>query len=398
MTTNPSKTRPAAQRTELLPLNLPFFDEDDTNAVMRAVKSTFVSGDGPECRRFEADLAKYVGAKYAFFTTSCTAALDLAFMIREFPAGAEVLVPNFTFTSTALAPILNGLRVILVDVDPGNGNLDVTKIEEKITSRTVAIVPVDYAGSPADMDAIGEIAKKHNLYVVHDAAQSIGAEYRGRKTGTLAEISCFSFHGTKNLVVGEGGAIVTDNDVLAAKIVIAREKGTDKHFYINDPTRKGYYEYVARGNSYVQSNILGALGVTQLRKLDWMNQRRRAIAETYNAQFRSLMGVHLPTHADGASTNWHLYYLLVPPPLKERFIDGMRSRQVMANIHYSPLHRNKYYAQVCEFDPDTLRHSVEFFESLVRIPLFPGMTDGDVEDVVSAVRLTCQEVGIEEAR
>ncbi len=193
----------------------PTIEEDDIEAVKNAVTSTFVSGDGPECRAFEKELAEYLGVKHAFFTTNCTAALDLAFMIKDFPAGSEVIVPNFTFTSTALAPILNNLKVKLVDVDPLSGNINLDKIEEAITGKTVAIVPVDYAGYPCDMDGINAIAKKHDLYTVQDSAQSIGAVYKGKKTGPLADVTCFSFHGTKNLAVGEGGAIVTDDDDLA---------------------------------------------------------------------------------------------------------------------------------------------------------------------------------------
>jgi dTDP-4-amino-4,6-dideoxygalactose transaminase len=164
-----------------IPLYKPTIEEDDAEAVKNAVASTFVSGDGPECRSFEKELAEYIGVKHAFFTTNCTAALDLAFMIKNFPAGSEVIVPNFTFTSTALAPILNNLKVKLVDVNPLTGNIDYTKIEEAITNKTVAIIPIDYAGYPADMDAINNIARKHNLYVVQDSAQSIGAVYKGKK-------------------------------------------------------------------------------------------------------------------------------------------------------------------------------------------------------------------------
>ena len=372
-------------REKVLPLNLPFFDQDDMKSVVDTMQSTFVSGDGPQCREFEKDLAKYLGAKHAFFTTSCTAALDLAFMVREFPRDSEVIVPNFTFTSTALAPILNGLKVVLVDVDPENGNIDPARVEAKITNRTVAIMPVDYAGNPADMDAINAIARKHKLFVVHDTAQSIGAEYKGRRTGTLADVSCFSFHGTKNLVVGEGGALVTDDDAIAERVIIAREKGTDKHTYLTDPSKKGYYEYVSKGNSYVQSNILGALGISQLKKLPFMNERRAQIAEKYLSAFRNLEGVRLPKVTAGAKTNWHLFYLLVEPSIREWFIDAMKAERVMSNIHYAPLHINRYYDRVCDFSADEFPGSMAFFESLVRVPLYPGMTDADADDVVRAV-------------
>ena len=386
-----SVTQPSASkrdqplRNSVLPLNRPYFDATDEDAVVQALRSTFVSGDGPECRSFERELADYLGAKHALFTNSCTAALDLAFMVKEFPQGSEVLVPNFTFTSTALAPILNGLKVTLVDVDAESGNIDVDKIEAKIKPSTVAVVPVDYAGNPADMDPINELAERYGLYVVHDTAQSIGATYKGRKTGTLADVSCFSFHGTKNLVVGEGGALVTNDDAIAEKVIVARDKGTDKHTYVSDPDKKGYFEYVSKGNSYVQSNLLAALGSSQLRKLDRMNMRRREISAYYYAQIGRLEGIRLPRISGVADSNWHLFYVLVPALMKQDFIGALRADGVMANTHYAPLHLNRFYQDQCDFDPADFPNSMSLFNSLVRIPMFPGMTDSDAEDVVSAV-------------
>jgi len=369
-----------------IPLYKPTIEADDIEAVTNAVASTFVSGDGPECRAFEKELAVYLGVKHAFFTTSCTSALDLAFMIKDFPAGSEVIVPNFTFTSTALAPILNNLKVKLVDVDRLSGNIDVNKIEEAITNKTFAICPIDYAGYPCDMDAINEIAKKHNLYVVQDSAQSIGAEYKGKKTGTLADVTCFSFHGTKNLVVGEGGAIVTDNDELTKKIIIMREKGTDKHAFLTDPLKKGYYEYVNKGNSYVQSNILGAMGRTQLRKLDRLNQRRKEIALKYLNAFTGIDGLDLRPEVNTIESNWHLFNLLVPAEDKTFIIEALDAEGIGVNIHYSPLHINSYYNKICDFDRNKLIGSIEFFKRLVRIPMYPLLTDEQVELVIKAVK------------
>jgi len=368
-----------------IPLYKPTIEEDDIEAVKKAVTSTFVSGDGPECRAFEKELAEYLGVKHAFFTTNCTAALDLAFMIKDFPVGSEVIVPDFTFTSTALAPILNNLKVKLVDVDPLSGNIDVNKIEEVFTNNTVAIVPIDYAGYPADMDAVNSIAKKHNLYVVHDSAQSIGAVYKGKKTGSLADVSCFSFHGTKNLVVGEGGAIVTDDDDLAKKIIVMRDKGTDKHAYITDPLKKGYYEYVARGNSYVQSNILGALARTQLKKLDRLNKRRKEIAKKYLLGLSNISGLKLRSEVPETESNWHLFNILVEPAEKNFLLEALDAEGIGVNIHYNPLHINSYYNRVCDFDRNKLNGSMEFFNSLIRIPMYPLLTDEQVNLIIAAI-------------
>ncbi len=372
-------------RQSVLPLTVPSFDEQDAEAVAKSVRSTFVSGDGPECRAFERELAAYLNVRHAFFTVSCTAALDLAYMVKGFPRGSEVIVPNFTFTSTALAPILNDLRVALVDVDAETGNIDVDKIEAAITERTVALSPVDYAGNPVETDRVNELARQYGLYVVHDIAQSIGAEYKGRKTGSLADVSCLSFHGTKNLAVGEGGAIVTDQDELAKRIIVAREKGTDKYSYLSDPKKKGYYEYVSRGNSYVQSDILAALGRSQLRKVDSMNKRREQIARYYFGEFGRHEKLKLPKITAGAKTNWHLFFVLVPPKMREWFIDALRAEGIMANRHYSPLHINRYYRDLCASRVDEFPESMRFFESLVRLPMYSGMSDRDVEDVAKAV-------------
>ena len=177
-------------------IHKPYLDEDDFAAVDRAVRSTFVSGDGPECRRFEEMLAEYLGVKHVLFVNSATSALELAFRVKDFHPGSEVIVPDFTYTSTALGAVYNNLKIVLADVYSDNGSIDVSKLEQYITARTVAIAPVDYAGIPADMDAINAIALKHGLYVVHDTAQSLGSLYKGRRTGTLADVSTFSFHGT----------------------------------------------------------------------------------------------------------------------------------------------------------------------------------------------------------
>lgn len=369
---------------ETILIHKPYIDEEDIRAVTETTRSTFVSGNGPACREFEKKLAEYLGVKHVFFTNSCTTALDLAFRAKDFAPGSEVLVPNFTYTSTALGGLLNGLSVKLVDVDPDNGNIDVNKIEALITDKTVAIAPVDYAGNPADMDPLMEIARKYGLYVVHDTAQSIGAEYKGRKTGTLADVSAFSFHGTKNMTTGEGGALATDDDAVAERVIFMREKGTDKQSFLVDNKDRGYYEYVDIGNSYVQSNILGAMGITQLKKLDWMNARRTEIANYYLKHLSDLPHIKLPKITEGAKTNWHLFYIRVPAEHKYWIMDALRAEGVYSNVHYTPLHRNKFYRHLGT--DEQLPNSMKFFEGLLRLPIYPSLTEDEMAKVVEAVR------------
>lgn len=364
-------------------IHKPYLGNDDKEAIIRAFDSTFISGDGPDCREFEKVLAKYLGVKHALYLNSATTALDLAFRVKDFAPGSEVILPDFTYTSTALGPLYNQLKVVLCDVYPDNGSIDVSKLEEYITDKTVAIVAVDYAGIPADMDEINGIAKKHDLYVVHDTAQSIGSVYKGKKTGVLADISTFSFHGTKNITTGEGGAITTDNDAIAERIKILREKGTNKYSFLTDNITRGYYEYVDIGNSYVQSNILGAMGVTQMNKIDEILQKRTEIAEYYKRELSGIRGLDFIRITDGAISNWHIFGILVPPEHKYWIMDALRAEGVYANVHYTPLHNNAYYKDYGK-DED-FPGSVAFFQRLLRLPIYPDLTIAERVAVVTAV-------------
>ncbi len=374
---------PAVTNERVL-IHLPTIAEEDIQAVTEAMRTTFVSGDGPACREFEQKLADYLGVKFALFLNSATTALDLAFMVKDFPAGSEVIVPNFTYTSTALGPILNNLKIVLADVRPDNGNIDVSKLESYITDKTVAIIPIDYAGNPAEMDEINVIAKKHGLYVVQDTAQSIGSKYKGKFTGNHADVGTFSFHGTKNMTTGEGGAFVTNNDEIAERVRIMREKGTDKYSFLTDNVTRGYYQYVDKGNSYVQSNINGAMGITQLARLDAMNAQRRAIAEFYLSELKGIDGLDFIKITEGAEHNWHLFGLLVPPDKRFWIMDALRQEGIMANVHYTPLHQNKYYAHLG--NDEDFPGSMAFYNRLLRIPIYPSLSKEDQQKVVDAVK------------
>ncbi len=374
--------KPVTEKPVLI--HKPYLDEEDFKAVDETTRTTFISGNGPKCREFEQKLAEYLDVKHVFYTNSCTTALDLAFRAQNFPAGSEVIVPNFTYTSSALGPLLNNLKVVLCDVNPGNGNIDVNKIDALITPKTVAIVPVDYAGNPADMDAVNAIAQKYGLYVVHDTAQSIGASYKGKKTGTLADVSTFSFHGTKNLTTGEGGALVTNDDEIAERVVLMREKGTNKQSFLIDDKTRGFYEYVDIGSSFVQSNILGALGVSQLKKIDFITNERTRIAEYYLHELKNIPGLDFIKITDGAKSNWHIFGILVPPEKKYWIMDAVRAEGIMANVHYTPLHRNRYYAHLGT-DND-FPNSMKFFSRLLRLPIYLSLKEKEKENIILAVK------------
>jgi len=374
--------KPVSDKT--IVIHKPYLGDDDREAIVKAFDSTFISGDGPECREFEKALANYVGVKHALFLNSATSALDLAFRVKGFPPGSEVIVPCFTYTSTALGALYNNLVVKLCDVHADNGNIDCSKLEALINSKTVAIAPVDYTGNPADMDEVNRIAKKHGLYVVHDTAQSLGSVYKGKRTGALADVSTFSFHGTKNITTGEGGAITTDDDAIAARIRIMREKGTDKHNFITGNITRGFYEYVDIGNSYVQSNLLGALGLSQIKKVDEVNRKRKAIADIYLHRLQGIEGLDFVNNTKSVITNWHIFGILVPPEHKFWVMDALRAEGIYANVHYNPLHQNTLYKSYGT-DAD-FPGAVTFFNRLLRLPLYPGLQDEEVDLVCKAVR------------
>lgn len=371
-------------------IHKPLISQEDMDSVRDALASTFVSGDGPACRQFEKELEEFLGIRHALFMNSCTSALDLAFRAKRFKPGSEVIVPNFTYTSTALGPLINQLNIRLADVNPDNGNLDPTKLRKYINPNTVAVVAVDYAGNPAEMDQIKEIAKESNLYLVHDTAQSIGAKYKGLYTGHQADASTFSFHGTKNMTTGEGGALVTNDDDLAATVKIMREKGTDKYSFLTDNITRGFYEYKDIGGSYVQSNINGALGLTQLRKLTEMNNRRREIAHRYLRELGDIDAIDFLRVTENAEPNWHLFGILVPPGRKYDIMDRLRERGIMANVHYTPLHRNEYYQHLGT--DEEFPGSMSFFNRLLRIPIYPVLTDDEQTRVIESVHTVLNSI------
>ncbi len=365
-------------------IHKPYLDEKDFAIVDKVLRSTFISGDGPECREFETKLAAYLNVKHVLFMNSATTALEIAFRVKNFPDGSEVICPNFTYTSTAIAAMYNNLKIVLADVYPDNGSLDVSKLESYVTDKTVAIAAVDYGGIPAEMDEIMAIAKKYNLYVVHDTAQSIGSEYKGKKTGSQGHVATFSFHGTKNLTTGEGGALTTNDDLIAERIKILREKGTDKYSFLTDNKDRGYYEYVDIGNSYVQSNINGAMGITQLEKLDWMNAEREKIAEYYKKELAAINGLDFMRITKDCNHNWHLFGILVPPENRYWIMDALRAEGIMSNVHYTPLHRNKFYKGLTT--DEKAPGSMAFFNRLLRLPIYPSLTESERKLVVEGVK------------
>jgi dTDP-4-amino-4,6-dideoxygalactose transaminase len=366
-------------------LSEPWFDERETERVHQALAGR-LSGDGPFCRRAEARLAEWLGVPRVLLTSSCTHALELALLALGVGPGHEVICPSFTFVSTANAALRVGARPVFADIEETSLGLDAADVERRISAATRALLPVHYAGLAPDMDALLSLARTRGLLVVEDAAQGLGAAYAGRALGTLGDAGCFSFHETKNLTCGEGGALVLADPQATARAEIMREKGTNRAAFLRGEVDK--YTWVAEGSSYILSDVLAALLDAQLDKRDEIQRRRAAVAARYRAglaDWAAARGVRLPPELPDRRVNDHIFYLLFPEPQdRDECLSGLRARGVMAAFHYVPLHSAPHGRRLdaAQDLPVTERVAAR----LLRLPLHPRLGAEDVERVIDAVR------------
>jgi dTDP-4-amino-4,6-dideoxygalactose transaminase len=363
----------------------PFYDERELEAV-RAALATHSSGDGPIGRKVEARLAQLLGAPRVLLTTSCSHALELALLALGIGPGQEVVCPSFTFASSANAALRVGARPVFADIDERTLGLDPEAVERRLTPRTAAILPVHYAGVAPDMQALLDIAKRRGLRVVEDAAQGIAASWRGRALGTLGDAGCLSFHETKNLSCGEGGALVLSDPELAKRAEIVREKGTNRAAFFRGEVDK--YTWVAEGSSYVLSDVLAAILDAQLDKLAEIQSRRAAIVARYRAGlagWAAERSVALPAELPERGPNHHIFFLLYPDGARrDRALQALRKGGVMATFHYVPLHSAPHGRKIGAEQELPVTDRVA--ATLLRLPLHPRLSDADVERVIEAVR------------
>jgi len=365
----------------------PWFDEREETAVREALAG-HVSGDGPIGRRVEARLAAQLGATRVLLTTSGTHALELALLALGVGPGQEVICPSFTFVSSANAVLRVGARPVFADIEDQTLGLDPADVEPRVTPRTVALLPVHYAGVAPDMGALLDIARRRGLRVVEDAAQGLAATWRGRALGTLGDAGCLSFHETKNVTCGEGGALLVGDPELARRAEIAREKGTNRAAFFRGEVDK--YTWVAEGSSYVLSDVLSALLDAQLDKLDEIQRRRAAIVARYReelAPWAAERGVRLPPELPERGPNHHVFFLLYPDARRrDAALRSLRAQGVMATFHYVPLH-SAPHARRLGVDVE-LPVTDRVAATLLRLPLHPLLTAGEVDRVIAAVRET----------
>ncbi|HEX8429484.1 dTDP-4-amino-4,6-dideoxygalactose transaminase [Hymenobacter sp.] len=369
----------------LIPFNKPYFVGTETRYIEEAVRSGKLSGDGIFTRRCEEWLQAHFNAPRVLLTTSGTDALELAALLLELEPGDEVLLPSFTFSSTATAFALRGARLVFVDSSPSSPALDATQLNSLVTSRTRAIVPVHYGGVACDMAAIHAVAEAHDLVVVEDAAQALGGSFKGQPLGTQGALGAFSFHETKNVTAGgEGGMLVVNSLQLIARAEILREKGTNRAAFFRGEVAK--YSWVDIGSSFLPAEINAAFLWAQLEKLDFIQQCRQEIWARYFKELQPLqaLGVGLPNIPDYSIQNGHLFYL-VCRSLTERtsLIDFLRKQDVTAIFHYQPLHSSPYYA--ARHDGRELPWATHYADCLVRLPLYTELEASQQQRIIRAV-------------
>lgn len=365
----------------MIPVFKPSYGEEELEALKEPFKTGWI-GLGPKTKEFEKKFAEYIGVKYAVATNSCTAALHLAMKVMRVE-DYEVITTPLTFISTNHAIVYNNGIPVFADIYPDTLNISPDEIENLITNRTRAIVAVHYGGHPCDMDLINEIAKKHNLVVIEDAAHGCGGEYKGRKIGSLGDIACFSFHAVKNLATADGGMITTNDPAIYTSLLKLRWLGISKDTWAReDKDRKysWYYNIEEVGYKYHMNDINAALGLVQLKKLDRMNDRRREITEKYNNKFSDLDWIETPIVKSYAKSACHNYVIKVEE--RDRLNIYLQEKGISTGVHYIPNNHYQMYKNcrgetpVCE----------EVWAKLLTLPLFPDLTDPEVDMIVEMVR------------
>ncbi len=369
----------------MIPFNKPYLHGRELVNMAECLSSRNLSGDGVFTKRCHAWFERRYNLQKALLTTSCTDALEMAALLLNIQPGDEVIVPSFTFVSSANAFCLRGAKIVFADSGTENPNISADQIEELINSRTRAIVVVHYAGVACDMDRILDLGAKYSIPVVEDAAQAIESFHRGRRLGTLGCLGAFSFHETKNIISGEGGLLLVNDPALAARAEIVREKGTNRAAFFRGELDK--YGWVDIGSSFLPSDMIAAYLYAQLEQIEDIQRQRLSIWKRYHSAFSDILpkqGIALPHIPDYASNNAHMYYLVMPDiESRSRLITELGESGIKAVFHYLSLHSSPYFNEM--HDGRALTQSDRFTNCLVRLPLFYDMTDAEVESVITEV-------------
>jgi len=369
----------------IIPFNKPYLTGKEMHYMYQAVNSGKISGNGMFTKKCQEYFENRYGFKKALLTTSCTDALEMCALLADIRPGDEVIVPSYTFVSSALAFVRQGAHIVFADSQEGHPNIDADKIEALVTPKTKAIVPVHYAGVACDMDKIMDIANRHNLLVIEDAAQGIESFYKGKPLGSIGHMAAFSFHETKNINSGEGGLLAINDDRFIDRAEIIWEKGTNRaEFYRGEVNKYGWQDV---GSSFLPSDIISAYLWAQLENLEDIQGRRIMIWQKYYnglKDFAERTGVKLPVLFDYATNNAHMFYLVFEDPEdRSRFIEFLKAKGILTVFHYQSLHKSSFYKKISK--DNNLPFSDGYTDCLVRLPLYHELSDDQIDYIVDSI-------------
>ena len=378
-----------------IPFHKPYITEDEVSETLKTLKSGWLTM-GPKTFEFEGEFSDYVGSGHGVAVNSGTSALHLCLKAIGIEPGDEVIVPTMTFTATAEVVSYCSAKPVLVDIQRDTGNIDISEIQRAITDKTRAIIPVHYGGLPCDMDRILDLAKTKNLYVVEDAAHSVPASYKGKSIGAIGDLTCFSFYATKPLAAGEGGMVTTENGQWADRMRMLRLHGISKDAwkrYSNGGS--WYYEVQEMGYKYNMTDIQASIGMSQLKKIDFMWEMRKQITERYNEAFSKLESLIIPYSDEERTSSYHLYALKINPEVlnidRAGFIEILNERGIGTSVHFIPLHRHPYYKNTYSYDREQFPEAEWVYERLISLPIYPGMKETEVQYVIETVTDVCEK-------
>jgi len=363
--------------------------KEEEQEVLATLRSGWLT-TGERTRKFEAEFARYAGARYAVGLNSCTAGLFLSLKACGIGAGDEVITTPMTFTATANVILHLGAKPVFVDIHPDDLNINAAKIEEAITPKTRALMPVHFRGVPCDMDAILAIAEKHNLVVVEDAAHAIESVYKDRKIGSIGDATCFSFYPNKNITTGEGGMVTTNDEKVAAKIRMLSNHGLSRDASLRyTPLGQPIYEVIEPGYKFNMFDMQAAIGLHQLRKIETFWKRRKEITYKYNKAFEELPQVTVLPDVNEGKNAYHVYVLLINREKctldRDRLLAALKEAGIGVSVHYRALHLHKYYKETFGFAPEDFPIATDISERTFSLPLYPRLTDAEVERVIEKV-------------
>jgi dTDP-4-amino-4,6-dideoxygalactose transaminase len=374
---------------DFLPIAKPDLDEADIAEVMDTLASGWLVY-GPKTQRFEQEFKQMCGAEYAIGVNSCTAGLHLSLLAAGVGPGDEVITSPLTFAATANVIVHTGATPVLADIRPEDLNIDPAEIEARITPRTRAIMPVHYAGIPCRMDEIIDIARRHDLTVIEDAATAAGSAYKGRPVGAWGDLTAFSFYPVKNMTTGQGGIVTTNNQQLAEQVGALRNHGLDSNAWnrYSSEANRLFYTMSAPGFNYGMFDLLASIGLGQLRRLAEFNAQRTRLAEHYTSLFQRVPQVETPVVPADVTSNWHLYVIRLrqnAPITRDELAAELKQRGIGTSVHYYPVHYHPYYRERFAFEKGAYPVTEAEFERILSLPLFPLMNESDVERVVGAI-------------